>query len=809
MMNVLSCITYDHNLWLVAVSAFICLLGCVTKTMLLARVRDVDTTHRRRWIAFAAVIFGCSIWSLHFVAMLAFEPAQEMAYDLGLTSISIVVAAGGTMLALMAWHLLAGPKRIALGGLLIGLAITGMHYIGVAAMSFAGFLLLDWNYVAASVAVSVVFATFALARADRLDSLPRRLEVAGWLSLAICGLHFTGMTAITVVPGFANTQASAGTVLGTTTLAIAVGSVSVIILLASLAAIMVERRLTQQALQDLDRMRLLSNLAKEVLFIHRDGIVLEVNRAGERLFKAPAGELIGRPVLSLFTEQTTPLLVRRSRCPPQEREPEEVTFQAVDGTQGPAELSCQPIQYLGSAAIAVALRDLSEAKRDEARMRYLARVDTLTDLPNRHTLLERLDIALDSAAQHRGSVAIAYIDLDRFKVVNDLYGHAAGDALLIQASKRVLAEIGPSDTFARIGGDEFALILTGDPQPERVSAVANRIVEALGRAFQIEGHRIEIGASIGIAFYPDDGATRDTLLRAADAAMYRVKQEGRCGLRFYEASMNASLQLRLQLEQELAGAIERGELILHYQPLVNGITGEVETFEALIRWQHPSRGMIPPSDFIPLAEGTGLIDGIGRWVVEQACRDAAAWEQPWRVSLNVSPSQFRRSDLTGIIANGLRVNALNPERIVVEVTEGVLIEDTAKAVMTLNRLRDLGVRIALDDFGTGYSSLSYLQLFRFDKIKIDKSFIRKLGQNEDALTLTRAIVNLGHNLGLHVTAEGVETQTQLDMLQTLGCDQIQGFLVARPAPMGAFTELNRARVSALFAKGRQRRAGEL
>jgi EAL domain-containing protein (putative c-di-GMP-specific phosphodiesterase class I) len=291
--------------------------------------------------------------------------------------------------------------------------------------------------------------------------------------------------------------------------------------------------------------------------------------------------------------------------------------------------------------------------------------------------------------------------------------------------------------------------------------------------------------------------------------MYRVKQEGRCGLRFYEASMNASLQLRLQLEQELAGAIERGELILHYQPLVNGITGEVETFEALIRWQHPSRGMIPPSDFIPLAEGTGLIDGIGRWVVEQACRDAAAWEQPWRVSLNVSPSQFRRSDLTGIIANGLRVNALNPERIVVEVTEGVLIEDTAKAVMTLNRLRDLGVRIALDDFGTGYSSLSYLQLFRFDKIKIDKSFIRKLGQNEDALTLTRAIVNLGHNLGLHVTAEGVETQTQLDMLQTLGCDQIQGFLVARPAPMGAFTELNRARVSALFAKGRQRRAGEM
>ncbi|RYI35570.1 MAG: EAL domain-containing protein [Acetobacteraceae bacterium] len=507
-----------------------------------------------------------------------------------------------------------------------------------------------------------------------------------------------------------------------------------------------------------------------------------------------------------FSEQTVPSLLRRERCPPSEREPEEVRFQAVDGTQGPAELSCQPIQYLGGAATAVALRDLSSVKRDEARIRHLARNDTLTNLPNRYTLLERLGIALDTAAQHRGAIAIAYVDLDRFKAVNDLYGHAIGDALLVQVSKRVLAEIQSSDTFARIGGDEFALILTSEPQPEKVSATAARVIEALGLPFLIEGHRLEIGASIGIAFYPDNGATSDTLLRAADAAMYRVKQEGRGGLRFYEASMNAQLQARLQLEQELAGAVERDELMLHYQPLVNGVTGKVETFEALVRWQHPSRGIIPPSEFVPLAEGTGLIDGIGRWVIEQACRDAASWEHPWRVSVNVSPSQFRRSDVTGIVANALLVNALDPTRVVVEVTEGVLIDDAVKAVATLNRLRELGIRIALDDFGTGYSSLSYLQLFRFDKFKIDKSFVKKLGQNEDALTLTRTIINLGHNLGLQVTAEGVETQAQLEILQTLGCDQIQGYFVARPAPMGTFTELDRARTIAQFSKSQLRRS---
>ena len=803
MLKVLGCIAYEHDLRLVALSAVICALGCFTTATLIARACENTAARSYQWLASAAMVFGGSVWSLHFVAMLAFVPAHRVAYDVGLTALSAVVASGGALAALLVWQAsITRLHRVMLGGILLGLSITGMHYLGVAAMTISGFLVFNGTYVVVSVVVSIVVSVLALARAGDLRTTGRRFEVAGWLSLAICGLHFTGMTAVTLVPGAV--EATGGTLLGTTTLAVAVGSVSVTILIVSLAATMVEQHMSQRVLQELGRMRLMSNLAQEVLFIHRDGVVLEVNSAGERMFKAAVDAIIGRPVLSLFTQDSVPALLRREHCSPANRRPEEVEVQVVDGAHVAVELSCQLIDYLGKPATVVMLRDLTDRRRDEARIRHLARHDALTGLLNRHALLERLDVALDTAAQQRSTLAVVYIDLDRFKPVNDLHGHAAGDTLLIQVSKRMLGEIHSSDTLARIGGDEFVMILATEPQPKVVSAIATRVIEALRKPFDIEGHRFEIGASVGIALYPDDGGNADTLMRAADAAMYRVKEEGRGALRFYEASMNAQLQARLQLKQELAGAIERDELVLHYQPMVNGITGEVETFEALIRWNHPRRGMVPPIEFIPLAEESELIDTIGRWVIETACRDATKWTEPWRVSVNVSPQQFHHSDLCEAIAMALRANALEPARLVVEVTEGILIDDAVKAVATLNRLREMGIRIALDDFGTGYSSLSYLQLFRFDKLKIDKSFVKKLGQNGDALTLTRAIVNLGHNLGLHVTAEGVETEAQLAILQTLGCDQIQGYLVAAAAPVDAFTDLDRARTKALFRSNRLR-----
>jgi diguanylate cyclase (GGDEF)-like protein len=446
----------------------------------------------------------------------------------------------------------------------------------------------------------------------------------------------------------------------------------------------------------------------------------------------------------------------------------------------------------------VALRDLSALRRDEARIRHLALHDALTDLPNRYLMEQRIGHALDASRASGEGLAVIYLDLDSFKPVNDLYGHATGDALLVQVAKRLLSELRPSDTLARIGGDEFVAVLTPAPTPADVAEIATRLVECLARPFRLDTRIVKIGVSAGVALHPADGSTVESLLRAADTALYRVKVEGRGDLRFFEASMNAQLHARRQLEHELSEAIARDELLLFYQPIVNANTGEIETFEALIRWQHPVRGFISPAEFIPLAEQANLIASIGQWVIDTACATAAGWPHPWRVSVNVSPSQFRQSDVAAIAAAALARNGLDANRLVIEITESVFIQDATNAVDVLSRLRQQGIRLALDDFGSGYSSLNYLQRFKFDKIKIDQSFVSRLGHNADTLTIIGAIVNLGHNLGLHVTVEGVETADQLAILKGLGCDQMQGYLFGRPAPIIAVTDFEQARLRAMF-----------
>jgi len=797
MLRVLTCVTHDHDWRLVLLSAGICLIGCFSAVVLLAQATEKRDKSSSRWILGAAGVFGSSVWSLHFVAMLAFLPSQHIAYALGLTILSIAVAIAGSLVALLLWQRSRQHGvGLALAGALLGLSIAGMHYLGVGAMQGFGFVQLDPAYLAGSIGVSVGFAILALVRAADLASLVRRLEVTVWLGLAICGMHFIGMAGLTVAP--AAVQDGGSFVLGSTHLGLAVGLVSVALLSAFLVALLQQQHLSQRRRDELGRMRLLANLAHEVLFIHRDGHVLEVNQAGARLFGRGVDEIIGTPILDLFSEADTPALLRRARCRSEELTPEEFAIRTSGGTLVPVELSCRTIAYAGSPATAVALRDLSDRRRDEARIRHFALHDALTDLPNRYLLDERLKLALDAAAQDGARLAVIHLDLDRFKPVNDLYGHAVGDALLVQAAKRMQAELRPSDTLARLGADEFVIVLAQARTPAQVSRLATRLIAGLGRAYRIEEQRIEIAASAGIALYPDDGRTSEALLRAADTARDRAKDEGRARFCFFEAELDEALHDRRQLEHELSRAIDKDELRLFYQPIVNARSGEIETFEALIRWQHPERGFISPAEFIPLAEQSGQIARIGQWVIETACATAVSWPKAWRVSVNVSPSQFRQSDVAAMVAAALARNGLTPNRLVVEITEGVFIENGAEAVAVLTNLREQGIRLALDDFGTGYSSLSYLQRFRFDKIKIDQSFVRTLGQNSDTLTIVRAIVNLGHNLGLQVTVEGVETIEQLRILQGLGCDQMQGYLFSRPMPLTVIADVHQDQIQNLF-----------
>ena len=432
--------------------------------------------------------------------------------------------------------------------------------------------------------------------------------------------------------------------------------------------------------------------------------------------------------------------------------------------------------------------DITEKRRAQAQIAHMARHDALTALPNRVLFRTTVEEALNREGGS-GELAIFCLDLDRFKAVNDALGHPVGDGLLREVSLRLRNCIDPDAMVARLGGDEFAILHPGLQDPTAAAAIAERVIESLSQPYEIEGHRVVVGATLGVAFSPADGRDPDTLLKHADLALYRGKNDGGGTYRMFEADMDRLMLTRRNLEMDLRVALARGELQLHYQPLMNLASERVVGFEALIRWNHPERGLIGPTEFIPIAEETALIVPIGEWVLRQACEDARAWPADISVSVNLSPVQFRAPGLVAAVFSAL-VNAQLPAtRLDLEITEAVLLNDSESTLTTLGQLRELGVRISMDDFGTGYSSLSYLQKFPFNKIKIDQSFVRNLGERDEALAIIRAVTGMGRSLGITTTAEGVETPEQLEKLKLEGCTEVQGYYLGKPQPLAATLSL--------------------
>ena len=425
--------------------------------------------------------------------------------------------------------------------------------------------------------------------------------------------------------------------------------------------------------------------------------------------------------------------------------------------------------------------DVTRRKEAERQIAHMAVHDALTGLPNRTLFWDRVAQQIASAKRYGGNFAVLACDLDRFKAVNDSFGHPAGDALLRTVAERLVAEIGDRGTVARLGGDEFAVILCGGDYPRTASLVAQRIIEVVGKPFDLDGRAASVGVSIGIAVGPQDGMDADELFKNADIALYRAKAAGRNAFRFYETGMDAAVAARTLLELDMRNAVRRGGFLLHYQPIVHLASGAVGGFEALMRWQHPLRGAVSPAEFIPVAEESGLIVALGTWALQEACREAARWPGDLRVAVNVSAVQFAQPGLEQSVVAALSSSGLPSHRLELEITESVLMGDADGAIATLHRLRALGVRIALDDFGTGYSSLSYLRRFPFDKIKIDRSFVREVA-HPDTAAIIRAIVGLGKQLGASITAEGVETNDQLEGVRREGCTEVQGFLFSKPLP---------------------------
>jgi diguanylate cyclase (GGDEF)-like protein/PAS domain S-box-containing protein len=447
----------------------------------------------------------------------------------------------------------------------------------------------------------------------------------------------------------------------------------------------------------------------------------------------------------------------------------------------------QPSHYVGIFS------DITSKKATEEQLERLAYFDSLTNLPNRLLFRDRLSQEVAAARRHGNRVALFFIDLDRFKYVNDTLGHAAGDELLQIVAQRLRQCVRESDTVSRLGGDEFTVIIPDIEHADQVSGIAQKIIDDLGRSIPLRAQEVQIGASVGVAVFPDDGEDVEQLIRHADMALYKAKDEGRNNFQFFSAELQTHIADRIALEEDLRKGLERNEFLLHYQPKYNLATGAISGMETLVRWQHPVRGMVSPVEFIPLAEETGLIIPMSEFILREACRQTTDWIKasgmPLKVAVNLSARQFQQSDLVEVIKHTLDETGLSAELLELELTERMVMGDVDEAIRTMQALRELGLSLAIDDFGTGYSSLSYLKRFPINTLKIDQSFVRDLTIDSDDASIVQAIIAMGRQLDLHVVAEGVETEEQLEFLRQHGCGEIQGYLMSRPLPDGEFVKL--------------------
>ena len=461
----------------------------------------------------------------------------------------------------------------------------------------------------------------------------------------------------------------------------------------------------------------------------------------------------------------------------------------ADGTLIDLAIYSRALTYGDQPAVMLALMDITERKQAELRLAFMAQHDGLTGLPNRNLLRQRLDEMLSQSRRSGALIGVLALGIDNFKAINDSLGHSIGDKLLRSVGQRLRSSLREEDTVARLNSDEFAVVQNGVDRSDDVVLLAQRLLKAVSEPFLFEGHSIVVSASIGIAIAPGDGDESERLLKNAAMALSRAKANQRGTFSFFEAEMDARAQIRRKIEIDLRAAIQNNVLRPHYQPLIDLVTGRITGVEALVRWPDPVRGMIPPGDFIPVAEDTGLISPLGIQILRRACSDAAQWPEDIRVAVNLSPLQFRVGNLLSVVMEALRQSGLPARRLELEITETLLLDKSDDVLATLHALRALGVRISMDDFGTGYSSLSYLRSFPFDKIKIDQTFVRGLGDNREGQAIVRAIVSLGVSLGVTITAEGVETESELHCLRSEGCHEGQGFLFSRARPNHEIVEL--------------------
>ena len=773
-----------YDPWLVALSVLVASIAAFVALTMAERVATNTGGARRAWLAGGAVALGCGIWSMHFTGMLAFHLKIPISYDIITVVVSLLagVGASGVALAIVSLPELPLGRWLA-GGSLMGIGIAAMHYTGMAAMRMQA--MIQWNVVIiiASVLIAVLVSLVAIwlvfhLRSPGDGSLDWRRPVAAVImGLAIAGMHYTGMAAAGFTP--MSMPVPTQDVIGADQLGgESIALITVLALGLALGVAYVDRRFSasNQALAE-SRNHIRTVVANAPVFLFAldsSGTITLAEGRG-----VTSDFLVGRSVFEAFADASAMLEDARQALAGNELTTVRILRDRVYETRW------TPLaagENAPSGVIAV-VTDVSDRHRAEAALEHQAFHDALTDLPNRALLKETLEQALLTAERERAALTLAVMDLNRFKEINDTLGHGCGDELLRQVAGRVRRALRASDFVARLGGDEFAILLPGADNASALQVI-QRTLEELATPFELEGHSLDAGGSIGIAVYPTHGTDADTLMRHADVAMYVAKRAG-TGYAVYNAAHDQHSSARLTLMGDLRQAISDGQLEVHYQPKIELTGGKLSKVEALVRWRHPTLGQLPPDRFIPLAEQSGLISPLTRWVLDASLGQAAAWERSGihlGVAVNVSMRVLHDPTLPETIAWLLRRHGVAPSQLTVEITESALMADPTTARAALDQLREIGIRVAIDDFGTGYSSLAYIKHLPVDEIKIDKSFILGMDTDHRDSAIVRSVSDLGHNLGLHVVAEGVETVESLDALRALGCDTVQGYFVSRPLP---------------------------
>ncbi|MGN7291756.1 bifunctional diguanylate cyclase/phosphodiesterase [Rhizobium sp. SAFR-030] len=775
MQDVYSCLREAHDQYLLAIAAIVCIVGVYASFSIARHASRAEGPSRRTWAGVAILAAGCTAWATHMIGLLAFQPGMLSGFEPLLTAASLLFTIIGIGIAVAT----AIGRRNRLGrmasGLLLGCSIILLHYLGQSAFIVTGHVSWNTRLIGLSIVASLPLFAVAMVIAGEKRRALRRLA-APLLVVAVAVLHFAGMAALQLEydPRIQLPESA----ISPDVIAPIVASVSAGLVL--LAFVGLRFALAARAQQRRDQLRLkqLADLAVEGLLICEDDIIQATNSSFSSLAGFRQEDAAGRPVTALIPGFVASEL--------DEGEEQDASLNHADGRSIPVRILRKTVAVGARQQTIIAVRDQSERLRTESRMHALAYFDDLTGLSNRQRFNEILQGCCHSTERDGHPFALLLLDLDRFKSVNDTLGHVTGDQLLTRVAKRICACVGEADVVARLGGDEFAVIVRNAEHADRT---AGMIADLLERPFLIDGSVIDVTSSIGIAVAPRDGCEPTLLSRHADLALYAAKHGGGASFRHFEKEMSERAQARRALELDLRRALAREEFDVHYQPQVDPGSGAYQGAEALVRWQHPVRGMVAPADFIPLAEEIGVIGALGEWVLRTACLEATAWPDHISIAVNLSPLQLRDSNFTAIVANVLRETGLSASRLELEITESALLQDGGTAYRILHELRAMDIHISMDDFGTGYSSLSYLRRFPFTKIKIDQSFVRQVPEDRDAVAIVQAITSLAAKLNMTVTVEGVETTEQRDFTIAEGCNQIQGYLISRPVERSVIRSL--------------------